>query len=119
MAANLPRSWQNNGDVKPRPVALLSTISKIVERAAQVQLLEYLETTGQMNANCHAYRQGMSTTTTLIQVMDKLYGAVEDRKISEIMALDQSCTFDCVRHTLLLDKLRLYSIDEKATGLTL
>ena len=99
-----------------RPVALLSMVSKIVERAAQCQLLDFLETTGQLNANCHAYRKGLSTTSTLIQVMDGLYSATEDRKVSEIMALDQSCAFDCIKHELLLDKLKLYSIDTKAVS---
>ena len=51
-----------------RPVALLPTLSKIVERAAQLQLLQFLENTGQLNSNAHAYRTGLSTTTTLMQI---------------------------------------------------
>ena len=97
-----------------RPVALLSTVSKIVERVAQSQLLDYLETTGQLNGNSHGYRKGMSMTTTLVQITDGLYRATEAKKISAIMALDQSSAFDYVQHIVLLDKLRLYSMDEKA-----
>ena len=83
-----------------RPVALLSTISKVVERVAQCQLLEYFETTGKLNTNCHAYRKELSTTTTLLQIMDGLYAAAEDRKVSQLMATNQSSAFDCVRHNL-------------------
>ena len=39
------------------PIALLPTLSKIVERVAQCQLLKYMEETGQLNTNSHAYKQ--------------------------------------------------------------
>ena len=99
-----------------RPVALLSTISKVVERAAQVQLLNFFEKTEQINPNCHAYRQGLSTTSTLIQIMDGLYEATEERKISSLMTVDQSCAFDCVQHKLLLEKLRHVQSGRKCCG---
>ena len=85
-----------------RPIALLSTISKVVERAAQTQLLAHFENSGQFNPNSHGYRQELSTTTTLIQLMDGLYTAADNKKISSLMATDQSSAFDCVRHTLLI-----------------
>ena len=52
-----------------RPVAILPTVSKLVERSAQLQLLNFLERTGQMNMSCHAYRKNHSTTTTLMEIM--------------------------------------------------
>ena len=94
-----------------RPIALLSTISKVVERAAQIQLLAHFENSGQFNPNSHGYRQGLSTTTTLIQLMDGLYTAADNKMISSLMATDQSSAFDCVRHTLLVKKLKLYNLD--------
>ena len=30
------------------------------------------------------------------------------------MTIDQSAAFDCVSHKILIDKLRIYNIDEKA-----
>ena len=44
-----------------RPVAVLSTISKIVERAAQMQLLEHFEKNRLLNKSCHAYRRHLNT----------------------------------------------------------
>ena len=63
-----------------RPISLLSTIAKIVERAAQTQLLEFLETSEQLNPNSHAYRSGLSTTTTLSQICENIYQGVEDKE---------------------------------------
>ena len=64
------------------PVSQLPTISKIVERAAQTQLLLFFENTGQLNAAGHAYRTNLSTATTIATIADNLYQATEEKKIS-------------------------------------
>ena len=97
-----------------RPVAVLTTSSKLVERAAQQQLLNFLEQTNQLNKSNHAYRRNMSTTTTLIEILDELYQGVEDKDITSLMALDQSAAFDCVCPKILIDKMRLYNIGDDA-----
>ena len=93
-----------------RPVAVLSTISKLVDRTAQQQMLQFLEETQQMNSSNHAYRKAMSTTTTLTEILDILYQGVEDKKLSSLMVIDQSSAFDCVDHYTLVRKLRRYNI---------
>ena len=45
-----------------RPVSQLLLISKLTERAFQLQLLKYLETTEQLSQNYHAYRDRHSMT---------------------------------------------------------
>ena len=80
------------------PVAVLSTVSKLVERAAQLQLLKFFEDTKQLNDSCHTYRQNMSTTTTLAEILDQLYQAAEEKKMSSMMIIDQSAAFDCIQY---------------------
>ena len=97
-----------------RPVAVLSTVSKLVERAAQQQLLKFMEETCQLNPSSHAYRQHLSTTTTLAEILDILYQGAEDRKLASVMAIDQSSAFDCIDHQILLKKLQRYNIGTAA-----
>ena len=97
-----------------RPVAILSTISKLVERTAQQQLLNFLEDTKQLNDSNHAYRSAMSTTTTLVELMDELYQGVEDKKKSSLLIIDQSSAFNTVNHDLLLMKLKKYKVGKGA-----
>ena len=97
-----------------RPVSVLTSTSKVVERAAQVQLLKYFEESMQLNASAHAYRRNFSTTTTLMEIIDEIHQGTEEKKISSIMAINQSAAFDSVDHVLLLQKLELYNVGELA-----
>ena len=56
-----------------RPVAVLSTVSKLAERAAQVQLSDFFEKARLLNPSNHTYRRNLSTLTTLTEIMDKLH----------------------------------------------
>ena len=82
----------------------------------QTQLLDYLETTKQLNSSSHAYQTGLSTTTSLIEITNRIYEAIDNRDITSIMMVDQSAAFDCVEHALLLNKLQMYSISEESLG---
>ena len=68
-----------------RPVAILPTVSKLIERAAQLQLLTFMEQSGQMNPSSHAYRKNFSTTTTLTEIMDYIHQGAEDKMITLLM----------------------------------
>ena len=97
-----------------RPVVVLTTISKIIERAAQRQLLEYMEQSLQLNPSNHAYRKHYSTSTTLMEILDEIHQGSEDRCITSLMAIDQSAAFDCVSRELLIQKLERYQIGTDA-----
>ena len=97
-----------------RPVAVLPTVSKIVERAAQGQLLKFLEDTKQLHPSNHTYRKDHSTMTTLLEIMDEVYQGTEEKKMTSMMTIDQSGAFDSVSHMLLLEKLHKYKVGPQA-----
>ena len=97
-----------------RPIAILPALSKIVEKAVQTQILRFFEEYRLLNDCSHAYRKGYSTTTTLLEITDKLYQAIDEKKLASVMTIDQSAAFDCVSHDNLLEKLRLYELDENS-----
>ena len=94
-----------------RPVSQLPLISKIVERVAQVQILQYLEATHQLSPNHHAYRIGTSTTSALLHLRDLIATGADNNLITETMTTDLSAAFDSVEHGLLLKKIKYYGLD--------
>ena len=95
-----------------RPISQLPLVSKMTERVIQKQLLEFLEISGQLNASQHAYRSGTSTMTALIAIMDQIATATDQNEVTASMGIDQTAAFDCVDTRLLLDKLRMYGLDQ-------
>ena len=102
---------QDSNKLEPgsyRPVALLPTVSKLIERTVQQQLQKHLEKEKLLNQNNHAYRTCYSTTTAIIQLTERLYTATDSNLISQLLAIDQTSAFDCVNHDTLVKKLGRY-----------
>ena len=66
------------------------------------------------NMNLHSYRKNLSANTALAQVHDIIIEASEDRNIAAAIAIDESAAFDSISHSILLNKMRLYKMDESA-----
>ena len=97
-----------------KPVALLSGMARVAEGILSSQMNSFAEETGLIHPSVHGYRGGMSTTTTLIEVQDRLINAMDDGKISTLCLLDVSSGFDTVSHIFLLRKYELYGYDDNA-----
>ena len=97
-----------------RPVAMLPSLSKIVEKVVQTQIISFMNKSGQFNDNLHAYREQYSTTSTLLQLSDSILEATDSNLISTLVTIDESSAFDCVSAKILEDKLRIYNFDNKS-----
>jgi len=54
------------------------------------------------------YKKEHSTTeTALLEVLDGVFAAADDKQVTVLIGLDLSAAFDTVDHRLLLDRLRL------------
>ena len=88
-----------------RPISILPTISKVFERSAVDQLVNYLESNNIITGNQHAYRKGHSTVTCLVEVTNKIYSSLDCGQYVGMASMDLSKAFDAISHTHLLKKL--------------
>ena len=89
-----------------RPISVLSTISKLLERCIHDQLYAYLTGQNLLSEQQSGFRKGRSTTTCLIDFLDKIYWEVNGGGACGVFFLDLSKAFDTVAHDVLLLKLK-------------
>ena len=101
-----------------RPISNLSTISKVFERLALIQLRPHLLNSTNFSEYQSGYRTGHLTETALLEVLDGIYTAADNKQLSVVVGLDLSAAFDTVQHDVLLNRLRNeFGVDDKYTVL--
>ena len=94
-----------------RPVAILSPLSKVIEKIIYEKIYNYFSRNKLFHPNLHGYRKHRSTQTALLQMYNKWVQAASDSQLSGVVLLDLSAAFDLVDPELLLQKLRVYGFD--------
>ena len=97
-----------------RPVALLPIISKIIEKAIFIPVIQYLEENELLHPSHHGFRSCHSTASSLLQMYDTWITAMEKNEISAVIMLDMSAAFDVVDTSILLGKMKIYGFDESS-----
>lgn len=97
-----------------RPISILPTVSKILEKIVHEQLAAYLEHNNILPVTQSGFRTGHSTTTALLHVSDELYRTVDNQQNSCLLLLDYSKAFDTLDHSALCSKLRYFGVSNVA-----
>ena len=91
-----------------RPISNLSFLSKVIEKAAQVQLQKHFDEQSPLPNHQSAYKQHYSTETTVRSMCDNILKNMETQKFTSIVCLDLSAAFDTVNHKILPGILKSY-----------
>ena len=104
-----PRIFENY-----RPISLLPAISKVFEKIVHKQVYHYFVTNKLFFSSQYGYRQSHSTEHASLELVDRIYTALEHGEIPIAIFLDLSKAFDTISHAILLEKLKKYGFDNNS-----
>ena len=88
-----------------RPLSLLVTVSKIVEKIVLKQFNSYLISKQRLTFHQSGNKKYHSTETHNVAVTDEILEAMDKKMLSAMVLLDLSKAFDSIDHRTLLHKL--------------
>lgn len=88
-----------------RPIAILSSIEKIMEVYITNKLNKYLETHKIINEDQHGFQKGKSTVSLLKNYVDYVNGNLNTNKIIITIFIDLKKAFDTINHSILIKRL--------------
>ena len=97
-----------------RPISLLSSISKILEKIVACSLVDHLELNNLIYSNQYGFLRNRSTVHSLLHLTNKISRDLNDKKFVLGIFLDLRKAFDCVSHDILLAKLKKLGINDIA-----
>ncbi len=93
-----------------RPISLLPSTSKILEKIVHYRLYNFLTTKGGLYNDQYGFRPGHSTTDAISKFTAHVSSCLENKMTTMALFLDLSKAFDTIDHGILLNKLYFYGI---------
>ncbi|CAH0559663.1 unnamed protein product [Brassicogethes aeneus] len=89
-----------------RPISILPTMSKILEKLIYQQIRNHLDTFNILPPIQSGFRSRYSCTTALLKVTDDILQDLDSNNMAALILLDYSKAFDLINHKLLLAILK-------------
>ncbi|PFX17369.1 putative RNA-directed DNA polymerase from transposon BS [Stylophora pistillata] len=110
------KNGKRNEESNYRLISVLPLVSKIMERAIQVQLVKFLEANEVLSQS--GFRKGHSTETAVTYLTDQILEHMDKQQMTGSVFIDLKKAFDLVDHNCLLQKLEHYGIRGKSLRTT-
>ncbi|GBN68703.1 Putative protein in type-1 retrotransposable element R1DM, partial [Araneus ventricosus] len=88
-----------------RPISLLPTIGKVLEKLMTQRLTYHLESTNSLNDRQHGFREGKSVDTAINELLRNIKTARRDGKHVLVLSIDIKGAFDNLQHRAILKTL--------------
>ena len=95
-----------------RPISLLNSFSKIIEKAVYLQIYDYLTRNNLLSERQYGFRAGLSTENAINDMLSRIYHALDRREYALCVMIDLSKAFDTLNRTILMKKLKFYGFTD-------
>ena len=93
-----------------RPISLLPTLSKLLERIVYNRVYTFLDKTGQLYQSQYGFRSKHSCENAIQELLGRILKSSENKEYTAAIFLDLSKAFDSLEHHVLLEKMKIYGI---------
>jgi len=100
-----------------RPISLLTSFSKVFEKALHNRITEHLNTHNLLVGNQFGFRKGTATEDAFFKLTCEILKALNNKTLACSIFCDLEKAFDSVNHDILLSQLSYYGISGKAKSL--
>ena len=100
-----------------RPISVLPSMSKVLERVMHNQLSHYLTSNNLLYDNQYGFRKSHSTEMAALELINRIISAMDKNELPLNIFLDLSKAFDTIDHKILIYKLKYYGLREKSLNL--
>ena len=99
-----------------REISVLPLVSKVMERAVQVQLLAFFEVNKVLSVYQSGFCKKRSTETAVVHLVDHILEHMDKQQLTGAAFIDLKKAFDLVDHKCLLHKLEHYGVRGHSLG---
>ena len=93
-----------------RPISLLITISKLLEKVIYKRVYGFMQDTNQIYRSQYGFRAGHSCKNAISEVLGEVVKSLQNGKTTVCILLDLSKAFDSLEHEMIFKKLDKYGI---------
>lgn len=100
-----------------RPVSILPSISKVLEKLMHAQLYDHFTSSKLFYDSQYGFRNKHSTELAALEIIHRIVNKMDKKEIPINIYLDLSKAFDTLDHTILTHKLKHYGLIGKSLSL--